>query len=157
MAVVRITPHQKETLLGLARKAMLMATERPGRWIHAKDSGGPSALEHLYRKGYAERDIRIGERGGEHLYYRPTTEGYAVVDREFDKRRVERGEMTMGEIDTRLIEARRTGAIVRIFVGPAKAEFRGVPGEVARDEDGVLRMQFGQRRVALNGITSVQS
>lgn len=154
--MARLTPHQKERLLRLARLAMMLATDRPGKFIHARDCGGPAALEHLTAKGYVECEIRRGPLGGQHLYYRPTAAGYVVVDREADKRRVERGDMTMGEIDTRLIEARRTGAVVRIFVGPAKAEFRGVPGEVARDEDGVLRMQFGQRRVALRGITKVE-
>lgn len=156
--MTRPTKHQKEVLLRLARLSTAGGVPRPGRFVHGKDSGSPAGLEHLCGKGLAECERRVGERGGEHLYYRPTAEGYALADREANKR-VGAGvarEMTTGEIDSRLIEARRDEKIVRVFVGPAAAEFRGVPGPVVRDaSDGVLRLEMGARRIALAAITKV--
>jgi hypothetical protein len=64
----RITPHQRYALDRLRRLSSLMGDNR---WVYEKDSGAPAALDHLYRKGYVEREIRTGPRGGEHVYYRP--------------------------------------------------------------------------------------
>lgn len=158
MPTARLTKHQKETLLRLCRAANLTYTPRPGRWILDKDCGGPAALEHLYFKGYAEREIRIGPRGGERCYYRPSETGWAVRDRHFIKVAEADGaaerEMPLHEIDTRLIEARKSGAVVRVFAGPT-GEFRGVPGPVERDDNGSLRLVLGQRKILLGAIRKV--
>lgn len=63
----RLTPHQKWAFQHLAR----LSARADAGWVLAKDSGSPAAMEHLYHKGYAERKIKRGPRGGEHRLYRP--------------------------------------------------------------------------------------
>jgi hypothetical protein len=67
----RLTPHQRDTLADLRRRARLLSGNGYG-WVYGRDVGAPTACEHLVRKGYAERKIVRGPRGGEHRYYRPT-------------------------------------------------------------------------------------
>ena len=68
----RLTPNQRERLLLLARHT----GGPPGRWVHDRECGGPSALWHLWDKGYVERQFRTGPRGGEYVYYRPNGFGW---------------------------------------------------------------------------------
>lgn len=156
----RLTPHQKDTLLTLARRSMLLATERPGRFVFSKDCGGPAALDHLVAKGYAEREYRPGPRGGEHYYYRPTGLGYEVVTRETVKNIRERcePEMSLFEVELALVQAREEDKIVRVFVGPTKAEIRSYVGEDYIDAaTGLRRVRFGQQQaVAVAGIAKVE-
>lgn len=151
MAAPRLTPNQRDVLVRLCR----WAGEPPGRWTLDRDLGQRSALEHLWSKGYADRERRYGPRGGEHLYYRPTEEGWAVFVRQRDRLHLAERKMTTGEIDSRLIDARDNGKIVRVYVGENMAEFRGIPGEVERDEAGALRLRFGARRLLLSAIREV--
>lgn len=143
--MARLTPHQKSTLSRLTR---LSGGEH--KWVHVKDCGSAGGLEHLYHKGYADRKVEIGERGGTHLYYRVAVEGYVEA-----RRLVPDAPMSTGEIDTLLIRARERSEIVRIFVGPKPAEIRGVPGEISRGDDGHLRLKIGQRNVMLKAISRV--
>lgn len=161
--MTKLTKHQRETLLRLARLSRTQAIEgvRPdgfARWILDKDCGGPAALEHLYDKGYVERQTRRGPRGGYHYYYRPNDAGVAVRERHVAKTRVAQA---ANEIDTRLIEARKTGSIVRVFCGPV-TEYRGVPGEVERVDDwdkgtSTVVLNIGARKIPLAAITKVEA
>lgn len=67
MTKPRLTQHQKRVLADLKRASRWA---RDG-WAAAADVGAPAGLEHLVDKGYAERQMREGPRGGRHLYYRP--------------------------------------------------------------------------------------
>jgi hypothetical protein len=65
----RLTPHQRETFDRLEHLA-----QRSGDgWVSADTLGSRGALEHLKRKGWAERRTELGPRGGEHRSYRPVT------------------------------------------------------------------------------------
>lgn len=48
-------------------------------WVKQTSIGSEMGLWHLWCKGYAEQDVRMGPRGGEHAYYRPTMAGVAYV------------------------------------------------------------------------------
>jgi hypothetical protein len=69
----RVTPHQKWALENLRRLMGSAGTEfldMPGvKWVSAKDSGAPAAMEHLVRKGFVERRTDTGPRGGELRFY----------------------------------------------------------------------------------------
>lgn len=73
----RLTAHQLSTLRYLARKS---GQRWDAAWVLGSDVGAPAACEHLHRKGFVERSTRVGPRGGEHHYYRPTPAGWAKVD-----------------------------------------------------------------------------
>ncbi len=80
--MARVTTHQRWALGMLARKCRQTVGERWGEgYVLGKDVGAPAALEHLYRKGYVERIIETGPRGGEHKLYRPSKDGWALVMR----------------------------------------------------------------------------
>lgn len=97
---VRLTPHQKEVLGRLERlsrparpagypwresddvvrlrwmEEYVKVHGRPERkWVSGRDVGAPAGCEHLVEKGFAERRVEYGPRGGEHLFYRPTGRG----------------------------------------------------------------------------------
>lgn len=152
--MTKLTKHQKETLLQLCR--MSRKNVDAYEWILDKDCGGPAALEHLYDKGYVERQTRRGPRGGYHYYYRPNGAGVAVRERHVAKVRVAQA---ANEIDTRLIEARKHGTVV--LVHTAETYYRGVPGEVERVEDwdkgtSTVMLNIGQRQIPLTSITKVE-
>lgn len=73
----KLTPHQRWALLHLERHAPARLDGE--RWASVKDTGSPTAMEHLVRKGYAERRNETGPRGGELRYYRPTARGYEMA------------------------------------------------------------------------------
>jgi hypothetical protein len=85
------TSHQSYVLARLVRSSTgglapqrvsgVLITSHELRWVKDTSCGGPMALQHLYRKGYAEYEVRRGPRGGEHVYYRPTQAGIAYVAR----------------------------------------------------------------------------
>lgn len=75
--MARVTGHQRWALGQLARRSRV-ATASEG-WVLGKDVGAPAAMEHLYRKGYVERKIETGPRGGEHKLYRPSLQGWGLV------------------------------------------------------------------------------
>lgn len=157
MTTPRLTPNQKDRIWLLGRKsATIFGAERPGKWVSAKECGGPSALEHLYHKGYADRHIVIGPRGGEILTYRLNDLGWAEYDKISKKKQGETvRRLLTGEIDTRIINARKEGRVVRIIADGK--EYRGVPGEVGRTEDWerTLVLNIGQRQIPLFSITDV--
>lgn len=62
----RLSPHQREVLGRLTR---ISGSSR--RWVIARNIGSRTACEHLVDKGYAERQVESGPRGGELLSYRP--------------------------------------------------------------------------------------
>lgn len=62
----RLTPHQREVLGDLRRRS-----GSKHRWVDVRDIGSRTACEHLVAKGYAERKVDHGPRGGELLSYRP--------------------------------------------------------------------------------------
>ena len=82
-----LTPHQKWALCRLARmtRASMSSQSFVERaqegFVLGKDVGAPAAMEHLARKGYVERKIEIGPRGGEHKLYRPSLAGWAAEQR----------------------------------------------------------------------------
>lgn len=65
----RITPHQKRVLTSL----MYWSRKNPSKdgFVDGKFLGAPAALEHLFKKGYAERSLVVGPRGGHRYEYRP--------------------------------------------------------------------------------------
>jgi hypothetical protein len=86
----RPTAHQADVLHRLVRRALRSEVEHVAgsviysgdmRWVSDRSCGGPQALWHLYRKGYATYEVRTGPRGGEHYYYRPTPAGVAYAAR----------------------------------------------------------------------------
>lgn len=150
----RLTKNQKERLLMLGDRC---GSDRPGRWILDRDCGGPAALWHLFDKGFVEREFRYGPRGGEKDYYRPNEAGWAMYDKLREVTRYgKNGERSMsgGEMDTRLINARNAREVVLVYSGSATYA-RGVPGQVHRDEEGVLVLPIGQREIPLMKITKV--
>lgn len=156
MAAAKITKHQRETLMDLAFRSTVIGSGRPGRFIWDRECGGPAALQHLYEKGLVERTFNFGPRGGEKACYRPNEAGWAIVDRERAKRKAERERSeNMADVDQALINARRSGDIVCVYVGDT-VYFRGVPGEPVRDETtGKLLITIGLRKVPLMKITKV--
>lgn len=88
----RPTSHQAGVLARLVRRstgglapqrvAGVLISSNELRWVLDSNCGGPMALHHLWAKGYAERDVRTGPRGGEHVYYRPTMAGVAYAARQ---------------------------------------------------------------------------
>ena len=68
----RLTPHQRRTLECLKRLSNSPLYSDDG-WVSWNDCGSRAALDHLFRKGYVNRIVKIGPRGGEHPYYRPET------------------------------------------------------------------------------------
>lgn len=64
-------------------------------------------------------------------------------------------DMPMHEIDTRLDRARDEGKIVLVYCG-SSAYVRGIPGQVYRDDNGLLVVPIGQREIALATITKVE-
>jgi hypothetical protein len=66
MSRPRLTTHQREVLGRLTRYA---GPRR--RWVTLDNIGSRTACEHLVAKGYAERQVDHGPRGGELLSYRP--------------------------------------------------------------------------------------
>lgn len=81
MTPPRLTTHQKWTLMRLRRLSSvggLFAPAYAHEFVLGKDVGAPAALEHLVRKGYVEREVQYGPRGGEHRLYRPTHLGTSV-------------------------------------------------------------------------------
>lgn len=77
----RVTTHQRWALGQLARKVRAQTANDHEGWVLGKDVGAPAAMEHLARKGYVERKIETGPRGGEHKLYRPSLNGWALVNR----------------------------------------------------------------------------
>lgn len=141
----RLTPHQK---YALARLTAMSGGE--GHWVRATDAGCVGGLRRSWVKGHLARKVERGPRGGEHVFYRPIRfgeEGARAAD-VFER-------MPTGEIDSRLIEARENGEVVLCYFGPG-VYYRGVPGEVERGDDGVLRLHLGQRQIALKGILRVE-
>jgi len=65
-----LTKHQRAIWNQLKR----WSNHTQDHWVHGSMIGSSGALEHLVRKGYAERDVYYGPRGGEHRRYRPTRE-----------------------------------------------------------------------------------
>lgn len=63
----RLTAHQREVFDRLQRKARF----RLDGFVAADVIGSHGALEHLFEKGYAERQTSNGPRGGVHYFYKP--------------------------------------------------------------------------------------
>lgn len=66
MSLPRLTRHQREVLDRLTRLS------RDGRWVEYKYIGSRGAIAKLVEKGYVERSVRYGPRGGQHHVCRPT-------------------------------------------------------------------------------------
>lgn len=156
MARARLTPNQHDRLLRLARPM------HRDRWILGRECGGEAALDHLTAKGYAERKLEYGPRGGHLYHYRLTDAGWAVYDRHAAKTAEAKAaarEQETSTIDGLLIEARKTGGIARVFVG--SMEFRGYVGEVERVEDwdagtSTVVVPIGHHKIPLTTITKVE-
>lgn len=71
-----LTQHQLETLLYLGRS--LIGSQD---WVRGSDIGSAGALDHLFRKGYANRKTDHGPRGGTVVWYNLTQDGRHVYDR----------------------------------------------------------------------------
>lgn len=155
MAMARVTPHQKEALLGVCRRAQV-GGERPGDFVPAAAIGSPAALEHLFDKRYLDRVTDHGPRGGARYRYRPTTEGYAIFDAHVAKlaTAAEAREMPLDQIDTMLIRARDKSEPVCVYVSPT-VYYRGIPGVARRTAAGKLVIPIGFRQVPMMKITKV--
>jgi hypothetical protein len=67
----RLTPHQRRTFDRLVHLTRWQSTG----WVPAESVGSRGALDHLVRKGWAERTVQsVGPRGGERYAYRPVGE-----------------------------------------------------------------------------------
>lgn len=163
MTKARLTKHQRETLERLNRLSRQTYLRHEGigdigKWILDRDCGGPQALAHLYRKGYVERDIQRGPRGGEKVLYRLSDLGFRTLGLPVPRREpvtVEEKQAS-GEIDTRLIAARDSGKPVLVYVGET-VYFRGVPGQAFRNGSGRTVIPIGLRKVPLTSITKVEA
>lgn len=159
MTKVRLTPNQRDRLLRLGRASFIPGTS--GRWILDRHCGGPAALAHLYQKGFADRSLQFGPRGGDLNYYRPSQLGWEEIERLKAKtsgQRVTAGLPSAGEVDTALIHARDSGEVVRVIT--ATGEYRGVPGQVHRAGDpytSELVVPIGQREIPLAEVLRVES
>lgn len=67
----RLTPHQKEVLMDLTLSSRRNERFANQGWVDGKDIGARAALDHLVRKGYADKQMRYGPRGGQRPHYRP--------------------------------------------------------------------------------------
>jgi hypothetical protein len=65
----RLTPHQRDVLRDLERVSERLDVR--GSWVGLDVIGSRAGLDHLVDKGYAERRMTYGPRGGEHPEYRP--------------------------------------------------------------------------------------
>jgi hypothetical protein len=154
---VRLTKHQEHAL------DLIHLRGRAGdgyRFVSEKEPGlGPAVCAHLFRKGYIDRHIEIGPRGGKHIYVRPAkgmyggveTKGFAGGDE---------AKMELHAIDTALIDARDHHKRVTVIVNN-RTTLIGVPLMVERHENtGALIIPFATptgnvKRIALNAITHV--
>lgn len=149
MSAPRLTTNQKDVLGRVGR----LSRSGDG-WISARACGSPSTLEHLYEKGYLDRVTRRGPLGGTYYYYALTVLGRETADR---LTVVAARKMLAGEIDARLIAARKAGEPVLVYCG-SSAYVRGVPGPVERDDEtGHVVLKIGVRKIPLLTISAVES
>jgi hypothetical protein len=67
----RLTPHQRDTLRDLTVTSARNLRAGQDGWVPWRWIGARAALGHLVDKGYAERRMTHGPRGGERPEYRP--------------------------------------------------------------------------------------
>lgn len=147
MTTTRISTHQK-TVLELLKERSGHATGGY-KFVEPGDGLAPAALEHLHRKGFVDKHVHVGLRGGKHNLYRPATAGAARCTTDAVE------PMNSGEMDTRLIRARDAGTPVEVLTSNG-TKLTGIPGEVERSKStGNLLISIGQRKIALFAITRV--
>lgn len=63
----RLTQHQAGVLADLRK----LSARKPDGWVRHSEIGAAGACQKLVDKGYAEKRVALGARGGQHPWYRP--------------------------------------------------------------------------------------